>query len=387
MDKLMYKLIASFLSLYCMVPLATPAQALSLRPLRSVDRRSASHSQAVAPNSSCHYFVGFTANGQASRGDVCGDQEVKITGLAGSSFLTSKGLLKITGGTLHIETGVKPLNVVAQTRSYTIQPRTRCVFDSRGPVSTLEVRRGLPNLLSARDRSALIDRVRTARYLCRLSARNGAFDPVRIFASHGSLFSVGPRRVVVAQGSLLIDAPADTVIGTPSGYVTCDRRFVTSVRTLSEAVCVENLTVPQPITLTVQGASTTLEAGRGAIVRKGPPCPGAIPLDGLPRRSFTAHTNGGITVITADFMAGALFRSQKHMSESIRRPFTSYQTKLSQELLKGTAAVQVATGGRGAFLLRPASLPAYRLGAVMDPVASQTRASFFNLPPGAILLR
>ncbi|MBY0552740.1 MAG: hypothetical protein K2W95_35985 [Candidatus Obscuribacterales bacterium] len=368
----MRSMLVSLLLLVCLACISSPVHAL---PLLS-SARSGSSAPSAAATSKSHYFVGFTEDGQLSRGDVFNDESVRVTGLAGSSFLTSRGLFKLTGGVLLIETSERPLNVVVQSRSYATQPHSLYIFDMHGPV----IRRD--------SKGAPTERERKAQHLWRFASGYAcASQPSRITASQGSLFSVGARRIVVAQGSLLIDAPANTVIGTPVGYLTCGKRFLTSLRTVANALCVENLTVPRTISLTVKGATIPLETGRCGIVKSGLPCVDTIPFDGLPRRSFVARTNGGITVVTADFMASALFRSQKHMSESIMRPFTPYQTKLSQELLKGTAAVQVATGGKGAFCWRPAHLPACRLGAVMDPVASQSKASLLKLPPGAILLR
>lgn len=351
--------------------MARPVQAHPLLP----SARSTSLPPAAA-TSKCHYFVGFTEDGQTSRGDVCNDQSVKVTGLAGSSFLTSSRLFKLIGGVLLIETSEKPLTVVVRQKSYATRPRSLYVFDMHGPVSRCDD-----------SRVTLTERERRAQQLWRLaSGYSCTGQPCRITAAHGSVFSVGERCIVVAQGSLLIDAPAKTVIGTPVGYMTCEKRFVASLRTVTDAVCVENLTVPRPILLTVKGASLPLAAGRCAIVKKGGPCADIIPGDGLPRRGFVAHTNGGITVLTADFMASSLFRSQKHMSESIVHPITAYQSNLAQELLKGAAAVQVATAGRGSFSWRPASLPIYRLGAVMDPLAAMNSTNPFKLRPGSLLL-
>ncbi len=388
-----------------------PAAALHLPSIRA-EQSSAVKTVHQSPPSSvrapgqsgAYYFVCFTEDGQTSRGDIVGDPGCSVTGLAGSAFITAGDAIRIVSGTLLFDCGNLPHTVVAGGNRITLERNSRSIVNQSGQISSAEIgivaqvtrkgrqlirtgkeflSRALPAALRRPfDSGALAPsppdfRLSDERKFaelsrladdCLLTDSNGA---CRVIAAPGAMFSVSSRTITVVSGTMLLDAPVHTVVSTAFCEIASAKRFRASLRTDGATLCVENCSVPAVLNLSIKGSSLPLESGRCAIVKAGVADVNSVPLDGIARRGFSAFSDGRVSVITSDFLTGSLLRSNTTILRVVNHPSTYYENKLSSELLKGSAALMVATAGRGNFCARPANLPLYRLGAFMDPFAAR----------------
>lgn len=380
-------------------------------PSTGTGARSALSTSGTASGAPEYYFVCFTRDGQISRGDVCGNEACEVRGLAGSSFLTTKNGIRVLGGSLLLRGAQRPLDVVTSAGTFKVAAGECCFIDVNGqvvveraakiqqieyrarkilcegrkfvmhPVAYIRsgnaAKQAEPQTASTSKAILSVCQMTTEqnKQLQKLKMLSNNLDlvrqsqPCKIAATKGTVFSVNPDLVNVVTGTALIDAPSGTSIQVPGGDLQVRKRAVLSVRTLTDCTCVENCSAAQTVNLTVHGATLPVEGGHGVIIKSGCATTADVPLDGIRRRRFVEFTNGGVSVIASEFLPASLFCSNSTFLHAMNKPITVYQVHLSAELIKGSAALSVATSAHGGFFVRPASMPVYRLGTFMDPIA------------------
>lgn len=319
------------------------------------------------------HFVGFTDDGQISRGDVPACPTSKLTGTAGTIFITTERGIKLLAGSLSVSTGLEPMTIGWAKETIVLPPHSTKFITISGISNASAVKSEVSG-------GNLVGRLKSSwrNLACHVDSRvawlprPAVKPPCRIVATPGSMFSVDRGRVIAVQGNFLIDATSGTTIGLPSGYLRSANRTLLSVRSTNVGMCLENLSVPDSTTLVVKGAEIPLLSGRCAVIFSGAPHVDKVPLDGVARRGFTAYTNGSITVVSADFSTGTVLKASKVLSSVVLNPFTQHERSVSHELLKGAAALQTALAARGPFTWRPTTMPVHRLGTFMDPLANSS---------------
>ncbi|HEY9677544.1 MAG TPA: hypothetical protein V6C76_06020 [Drouetiella sp.] len=368
------------------------------------------------------YFVCFTAQNQASVGDIRGNRDAVVIGEPGTIFSTSDKAVDLQTGTMLLSTRSMPLSITSGNCKIDLQANSSAIIDSTtlhaieclsGSASLTKidgtsanvssqqqvsmnpneptqpvfkdpfVREVNPNkfLLSAiKQRTEALNKIPlhtlhsglVSNSQSATSRRNS--EPAKIFPSTGATFGLlGSNIMEINGGSMLVDLPQDTAIHTPFGLIQATKRSSIAIQISPASMFAGNCTISSTMVVKSNGHSIPLHVGRSVLVISGIAVPGATITDGIARRRLNAYCDGCITGITADFSVLSFVQGCQNLRRAINEPFSNRESRFGGDFLKSMAALYTVTATYGSYYATP-------------EVPKHTQAEGFKSPPEVIAL-